>query len=121
MEQQRDVGIAAGEYQGRGRGEDESPIKLVPMDIGSDIDNDIHLEEDSDDDEALNRLPLSLIFYVESTGLVVYNDHIIDIAAKVVDLPESAVVSQPSYQSLVRTIAKVQQNRAKMYYQLYNP
>lgn len=62
-------------------------------DEGNDGDN-------SDDDEATPQIPLLFFFDVETTGLMVYD---VEIAAKVIDIPESAVVSQYSYQSLVRT------------------
>ncbi|ORU90793.1 MAG: hypothetical protein A6F71_07530 [Cycloclasticus sp. symbiont of Poecilosclerida sp. M] len=69
------------------------------------MDFDSNEEDDFDDSEIplpSDELPLLFFFDVETTGLVVYNDVIIDIAAKVVDIPPS-VVSQPTYQSLVRT------------------
>lgn len=112
MAQRRDVGIAVGEYQGRGRGEDESSNPEVEPDNCDDDNNDDDSNnnddedndgDNSDDDEATPQIPLLFFFDVETTGLMVYDDFIIEIAAKVIDIPESAVVSQYSYQSLVRT------------------
>lgn len=104
MAQRHDVGIAVGEYQGRGRGEDESSNPEVEPDNCDDDNNDDDSNNDgdnSDDDEATPQIPLLFFFDVETTGLMVY---IIEIAAKVIDIPES-VVSQYSYvyQSLIRT------------------
>lgn len=102
MLQWQDAGIAVGEYQGRGQGENVAPdpeVEPVSMDFDSNEEDDF---DDSEIPLPSDELPLLFFFDVETTGLVVYNDVIIDIAAKVVDIPPS-VVSQPTYQSLVRT------------------
>jgi len=45
---------------------------------------------------------LFFLFDIETTGLSIYEDHITEIAAKVVGVPTSSV-SQPTFSSLVRT------------------
>lgn len=105
MQQRQDVGLAVGEYQGRGQGEnlqtEAEPMDAVEMDFESGDEDD---PGDNTETTVLpsNERPLLFFFDVETTGLVVYNDVIIDIAAKVVDIPPSAV-SQLTYQSLLRT------------------
>lgn len=101
MEQRRRVGIAAGQYQGNGHGEDN----LGYYEPDNDADNDVFLEESDNEDEiAVNSAehPLLFFFDIETTGLVVYNDTITDIAGKVIDVPPSSV-SQISFTSLVMT------------------
>ncbi len=96
MEQRRQVGIAAGHYQGNGHGED---------DLGY-YEPDVLFSEESDNEDeiAVNSAihPLLFFFDIETTGLNVYNDTITDIAGKVVDIPPS-YVSQISFTSLVMT------------------
>lgn len=110
MVQRQEVGIAVGQYQGGGQGENEAPdpdeepaapVEPEPMDTDCFSENDLGLE-DTETVRSTHKAPLLFFFDVETTGLVVYNDFIIDIAAKVVDIPHSAV-SQPSYTSLIRT------------------
>ena len=48
-----------------------------------------------------NAMPLWFFFDIETTGLDIYSNAIIDLAAKVVDAP--VPVNMPSYESLVRT------------------
>ena len=112
MVQRQEVGIAVGQYQGGGQGENEAPnlevepveqvtpVEPEPMD--DDCEDGLDLEEDTEAVQSTDKTPLLYFFDVETTGLVVYNGFIIDIAAKVVDIPHSAV-SQPSYTSLIRT------------------
>ena len=109
MLQRQDVGIAVGEYQGRGQGENVAH-DLVVEPVSMEFEGE---EEDSFVDNSFvseippsDELPLLFFFDVETTGLVVFNDVIIDVAAKVVDIPPS-VVSMPTYQSLVRTSKSV--------------
>ena len=69
---------------------------------------DIPVAEVVDDDEQSstledieNQQPLLVLFDCETTGFSIYNDHIIDIGAKVISSP--VPVSQPTFSSLVRT------------------
>lgn len=107
MVQRQEVGIAVGQYQGGGQGENVDlgpgpspqvePVEPCEPDADNNSDDDFE-----DDTTTFSKHPLLFFFDVETTGLVIYNDFIIDIAAKVIDIPASAV-SQPRYQSLVRT------------------
>lgn len=105
MLQRQDAGIAVGEYQGRGQGENVAHDPVVePVSMEFDNEEDAFVDNFVDNfvDSETDELPLLFFFDVETTGLVVFNDVIIDVAAKVVDIPPSAV-SVPIYQSLVRT------------------
>lgn len=97
MEQRRRVGIATGQYQGNGQGEDNLGYY--------EADNDMFPEESGNEDEtAVNSAthPLLFFFDIETTGFVVYDDTITDIAAKVIEIPPN-YVSQVSFTSLVMT------------------
>ena len=81
-------------YQGGGQGENEVPHPEVeaamlfePEPMDADFNNEYDLDLGEDTGTMSNELPLLFFFDVETTGLVVYNDFIIDIAAKVVDIP----------------------------------
>ena len=50
--------------------------------------------------------PLLVFFDIETTGLSIYEDHITEIAAKVVGEPASTV-KQTSYSSLVRATKSI--------------
>ena len=109
MVQRQEVGIAVGQYQGGGQGETVDPgpeVEQVESVEPNEPDVSDHYEDDNENDSEnavpSSERPLLFFFDVETTGLGVYSDFIIDIAAKVFDIPTSAV-SQPTYQSLVRT------------------
>ena len=77
--------------------EEHSPIQppsspTLKEAINSSVDN---LNDDT-------RRPLLFLFDTETTGLNIYEDHIVEIAAKVTGVPLS-IVTQPSYSSLVHT------------------
>ena len=104
MEQLRGAGHATGEYMGGGRGEDEreEPDDNDKASDECDLVDECQvlgqeeLEEDSND----NANPLLFFFDVETTGLSIYQDHIVELAAKVIGVP---LVSQPTFSSLVHT------------------
>ena len=61
-----------------------------------------------------DELPLLFFFDCECTGRSMYNDHIIEVSAKVVTVPDSVSFAQHHYGSLVHsswTIAKVVQSK----------
>ena len=96
MEERCSFGIETGEYQGTGVGKSGANGREVePVDNATDEEEDQILEQI----EIPSTAPLLVFFDIETTGLDIYNDTIIDIAAKVV----GATVSQRTYQSLVRT------------------
>jgi len=109
MERLRTAGCSSGEYAGDGLGEstsselqtEEGTVEASP---GAEH---VELEEDDDDDDVSidsgcdDHHPLLIFYDCEATGLSIYNDHITDIAAKVVACP--APLNKPSFSSLVRT------------------
>ena len=59
-------------------------------------------------------LPLLFYYDCESTGGSTYDDHIIEVGAKVIAAPDSADIPQLEYSSLIhssRTIVKAVQNK----------
>ena len=84
MESLRVAGKQIGEYHEEDK--EEREVILDDVDLGDvPVDNTIpsELNWDSSDDAH----PLLFIHDCESTGFVTYNDHIIEIAAEVVDCP----------------------------------
>ena len=81
-----------------------------------DEDNPDELEEVSAgvDGPSSDELPLLFFFDCESTGGSMYSDHIIEVGAKVVAVPNSVNITQHQYGSLIhssRNIAKVVQSK----------
>ena len=108
METLRGLGSAVGEYVGSGQGEVESDVQetaSVNLDfVDAELEVDDQLmgnEEDSDDD----RHPLLILYDCETTGLSIYNDHITDIAGKVIASP--VPLSKPTFSSLVKTSRRI--------------
>ncbi len=66
--------------------------------MAEEVDDD---EQSSTLEDIENQQPLLALFDCETTGFSIYNDHIIDIGAKVISSP--VPVSQPTFSSLVRT------------------
>ena len=121
MEQLRGLGHAVGEYVGGGRAEieqeeddgtiagDESRTEVEMVhddrqDDGEDREDLQDREADRGEDITENAHPLLFFFDTETTvtGLSIYDDHIVEIAAKVVGVPRSNV-TQPSFSSLIHT------------------
>ena len=117
MERLRCVGHAVGEYVGGGKGdmeqeeievageegetenEDRDDVLLTLEDDELVLDGE---EEQEEEDSIENAHPLLFFFDLETTGLNIYEDHIVEIAANVVGAPLSSV-TQPSFSSLVHT------------------
>ena len=98
----RDVGHAVGEYVGDGQGDGDAEGELEePMDVGAGPDADEGLI-DEDEDSSDNAHPLLFFYDCEATGFSIYDDHITEIAAKVVRVPLNSV-SKPSFSSLIHT------------------
>ena len=101
MERLRVLGHAAGEYAGDGQGELEDPnTNAATLDTEPQLDD--QSEESSVQDSTYNAHPLLFFFDCETTGFSIYDDHIIESAAKVIGVP-LASVSMPSFASLVHT------------------
>ena len=92
-----EAGCAVGEYVGDGHGETESSLVEAPTEEVDVTDDDEEEEQSTADDQH----PLLVLFDCETTGFSIYNDHIIDIAAKIIASP--VPMSQPTFSSLIRT------------------
>lgn len=104
MEALQGVGNVVGEYAGDGQGETEnvSPTEIdFYTDIGEDDDLSVEQTEVSSDDAH----PLYFLYDCESTGLSIYSDHIIEIAAEVVNSPVTS--SNTTFASLVKTSRRI--------------
>ena len=98
MEQLRCAGATVGEYVGNGLGETEctDPETEDKCDDNTEPGVDDHHECEDDSH------PLLLFYDCETTGFSIYSEHITEIAAKVVGVPQSSF-SQPTFSSLVKT------------------
>ena len=115
MENMRGMGCIVGEYAGDGKGEasddgnrGESTTEELPVIDVDDVDDGAELEDDQSDDEGESSddaKPLLFIYDCETTGFSVYDEHITDIAAKVVDPP--LYLATLTYSSLVRTSRRI--------------
>ena len=95
------AGKEVGEYAGDGQGEAERSAPSVSdsvdplVDADSEVDDpSMEQEEDSSDDAK----PFLILYDCETTGLSIYNDHIVEIAAEVIDSPHPL-----HFTSLVKT------------------
>ena len=117
----RAVGCTTAEYVGSS-GTVEATSSTV---IEDKDDDDQPLEDENSIDERdeisadvdappSDELPLLFFFDCESTGGSMYNDHIIEVGAKVFAVPDSVSITQHQYGSLIhtsQTIAKVVQSK----------
>ena len=108
METLREMGCAVGEYVGDGQGESESAVTtpqeadLDPVDVDPEVDDQsLDEEKDSSDDAH----PLLIFYDCETTGFSIYDDHITDMAAKVIASP--VPLSSPTFSSLVKTSRRI--------------
>ena len=60
-------------------------------------------EEDGEGSSENAARPLLFFFDTETTGLNIYQDHIIELAAKVIETPPSGSVTEPIFSKLVST------------------
>ncbi len=101
MESIRGLGNITGDYVGDGQGD---CVSLASVQNEADNSRDIIDEgtEEIEHDEVTNDSePLIFLYYCETTGLSIYNDHITDIAAKVIASP--VPLSNGSFSCLVKT------------------
>ena len=106
MEQLCCAGATVGEYVGNGLGEtertdsdDKCDEDIEANEVDDHHDHESNVESGGSSDDAH---PLLLFYDCETTGLSVYSEHITEIAAKVVGVPQSSF-SQPTFSSLVKT------------------
>lgn len=113
METMRGLGCVVGDYVGDGQGESENVMgesqnmveepAAVDVEVeGADAVVDQSLDEEDSSDDAH---PLLFFFDCETTGFGIYDDHLTDIAAKVVNSP--VPVSSPTFSTLVRTSRRI--------------
>ena len=101
MESLRDVGNVMGDYAGDGQGDVQATVS-VGMESG-DADAGVVYEQpvDLEEEVSTDAEPLLFLYDCETTGLSIYNDHITDIASKVIACPVPLLT--PSFSSLVKT------------------
>ena len=117
MQSLRAVGHNTGEYVGRGRGDhekqqenDESATEYEDTEdtaetttCSSDmLDADVSTEE-----YTTEKQPLLFFYDSEATGGSVYDDHIIEVAAKVIGVPPSINIRSHHYTSLCGTSLRI--------------
>lgn len=111
MEQLRSLGHTVGEYVGNGKG--DTVLEDCVGEGGNDTeeedseyadpDLDVEgVEGHSGEDSCEDTHPLLFFYDCEATGFSIYDDHLTEIAAKVVGVPLSCVTN-PSFSSLVHT------------------
>lgn len=98
------AGKEVGEYAGDGQGEAERSITDINIDplVSANLEVDdasVEQDEDSSDDAK----PLLVLYDCETTGLSIYNDHIIEIAAEVIHFTDSR-----NFSSQVKTSRRIQ-------------
>ena len=103
MERLRGVGHAVGEYVGDGQGDADDTAQPHSSD-DADPDVDEGLDEQDKGDSSEDAYPLLFFYDCETTGFSIYNEHITELAGKVVAVgAPSSAISQPSFTSLVHT------------------
>ena len=100
MERLKGIGHAVGEYKGDGQGETEDLDMCQSLpDAEPDVDDNPEEENEDSSDDAH---PLSFFYDCETTGFSIYDEHVVEVAAKVVGVPLSSV-SSPTFSSLIHT------------------
>ena len=108
METLRGARCVVGEYVGDGQGESENtaqePVSedLDVVDAEPGVDDQL-VDEDEESNDDLH--PLLIFYNCETTGFSIYNDHITDIAAKVIACPVQ--LSTPTFSRLVKTSRRI--------------
>ena len=97
MARMQGLDIAVGEYVGDGQADgDDDDEPVDPVDELEDV-FDAHEEDNVD-----GARPLLIFYDCETTGLSIYNEHVTELAAKVIGIP-SASLTASSFSSLIRT------------------
>ena len=95
MARMQGLDIAVGEYVGDGQADGDDDDE--PVDPVDELEDVFDAHEEEIDDNVDGARPL-LIF----TGLSIYNEHVTELAAKVIGVP-SASLTASSFSSLIRT------------------
>ncbi len=105
MQTLRGMGSAVGEYMGGGHGE-SSTADTQPTSVDIDVDDaEPELDDQVENDEGVsseNANPLLIFYDCETTGFSIYNDHITDVAAKIVSPPVPVEQHPAAYHQLVK-------------------
>ena len=105
------TGECCGTYVGDGQAESSStqqdqPPTSVDFDvIGAELGLDDQPLDDFEEESSDNAHPLLIFYDCETTGFSIYDDHITDIAAQVVDSP--VPLETPTFSSLVKTSRRI--------------
>ena len=110
MESLQGLGNVVGEYVGDGQGEaaNEAQTSYLDefLDVGVTVDHEVDGEVASEEEDDISDLqPLVFAYDCETTGLSIYNDHVIEIAAEVVQCP--VPYSKTTYCTLVKTSRRI--------------
>lgn len=106
----QDLGNTIAEYAGNGQGEVE-PESVVEMtdidDLGVyDIDSVVYdISMERSEKSGNDAQPLLFLYDCETTGFSIYNDHIIEVAAMLVNCP--VAYSNDTFSSLVKTSRRI--------------
>ena len=108
MQSLQGLGNLVGEYVGDGQGEVENEAQTSYLDdfldvgLEHEVDDEVAREEE---DNISDFQPLVFLYDCETTGLSIYNDHIIEIAAEVVQCP--VPYNKTTYCTLVETSRRI--------------
>ena len=102
MKALQELGSAVGEYHGSGQGESDSVGHIV---LGDDLGLAEDLSEEQNEESTDYAHPLMFLYDCETTGLSIYSDNIIEIAAEVFDCPVPH--TNTTYSSLVKTSRRI--------------
>ena len=109
METLRGLASAVGQYVGDGQAESSTQQQQhtsIDFDVvGAELGLDDQSLDDFDEESSDNAHPLLIFYDCETTGFSIYDDHITDIAAQVVDSPVQ--LETPSFSSLVKTSRRI--------------
>ncbi len=90
---------------GQGESSTVEPTHTADIDV-NDAESAVDDQPQNDEEVSSDNANPLLIFYdCETTGLSIYNDHITDVAAKVVSSPVS--LETPTFSSLVATSRRI--------------
>lgn len=105
------LGSAVGDHVGNGQRESlTQQLTSIDFDI---VDAELGFKDSSD-----SAHPLLIFYDCETTGLSVYNEHITDVAAKVVASP--VPLETPTFSSLVATSRRIPEVGTSTLYHVYS-
>ena len=119
----RAVGCTTAEYVGSSSTAEATSSTVIEEGDEEEDEEDQPSEDENNESEEVSadvdgpsedELPLLFFFDCETTGGSMYNDHIIEVGAKVVAVPGSAGITEHRYGSLIhssRSIAKAVQSK----------